>query len=63
MRFASVYREFKSADEFVQVLDELRRSHRENRAGQPSGEMAHGDGDSGDGCDDKGDDNSGREEG
>lgn len=25
IRFASVYREFKSADEFVQVLDELRR--------------------------------------
>ena len=24
VRFASVYREFKSADEFVQVLDELR---------------------------------------
>lgn len=62
VRFASVYREFKSADEFVQVLDELRRSHRENRAGQPSGEMTHGDGDSGDGYNDRGDDNSGREE-
>ena len=26
VRFASVYREFKSADEFVKVLDELRHS-------------------------------------
>ena len=28
VRFASVYREFKNADEFVSVLDELRRKNR-----------------------------------